>query len=280
MLWNALWLALAVLGAFGFLAWRNGRRFDQRVAAEARQIWASSNSPPPERTPAVELPSPVRRHAARAIGARTLAVRTVRLRHGGIFRTRLDGHWVPIRGTQYFTADPPAFVWWGRIGLGPGLWVDAVDHSIAGAGRMHVMLESSLTLADKSGPELDQGALLRLLGEMVWFPSALLDARYVTWSAIDDHHARAVLRVGGREVSAVFEYGVDSLPVSIHADRFRDDGSRPVSTPWTGEFSDYAEVEGFLVPRRVVSYWHIEGRRIPVLQFEVDRIEFDVTEPF
>jgi hypothetical protein len=36
-------------------------------------------------------------------------------------------------------------------------------------------------LANSTGPQLDRGALLRLLGEMTWFPTALVDSRYVRW---------------------------------------------------------------------------------------------------
>ncbi len=47
---------------------------------------------------------------------------TARVRHGGSFRTSLDGKWLPIRGEQWLTADPPGFVWHGRVALLPSLW--------------------------------------------------------------------------------------------------------------------------------------------------------------
>lgn len=56
--------------------------------------------------------------------------------------------------------------------MAPGLWIDARDKVFAGEGRMTVKLASTITIADASGPELDQGALVRLLGEMVWFPTS------------------------------------------------------------------------------------------------------------
>jgi hypothetical protein len=43
------------------------------------------------------------------------------------------------------------------------------------------------------------GALMRLLAEMTWFPTALLDERYVTWAPVDDAQARATLRVADGE---------------------------------------------------------------------------------
>ena len=63
---------------------------------------------------------------------------------------------------------------------------------------MRVMLASSFPLADVSGREMDEAALQRLLAEMVWFPTALLDVRYVRWTPVDDTRAQASLRVRGR----------------------------------------------------------------------------------
>jgi hypothetical protein len=207
-------------------------------------------------------------------------VRTVRLRHGGTFRTKLDGAWLPIRGEQYFAADPPGFVWWGRVRIVPGVWVDARDRSVGGLGNMHVSVESSFTVADSAGAEIDQGALLRLLGEMAWFPTALLDDRHVTWTAVDDRRARARLRVGRGEVTCVFEFGEDGLPVTVFADRYRDLGGKAALTPWSGRFGDYRKVDGLLVPHQVGANWHVDGQRIPYARFQVQRLEYDATAPF
>jgi hypothetical protein len=163
----------------------------------------------------------------------------------------------------------------------PGVWIDARDRSIAGAGNMLVSVESTLTLADSKGPRLDQGALLRLLGEMAWFPTALLDERYVRWSPIDDRHARAVLTVNSQEVSGVFAFGPDDLPTTFSAERYRDVGrGRAILTPFEGRSSDFHEVAGMLVPYSMVAAWRIEGRLVEYVRWSVERIEYDVDAPF
>ena len=208
-------------------------------------------------------------------------MRAVRLRHGGTFRPKLDGEWLAIRGEQYFAADPPGFVWWGRVAMAPGLWIEARDRSVGGAGNMLVLAESTLTLADSSGPGLDQGALLRLLGEMAWFPTAFLDERYVTWAALDESRASATLRVNGREVTGVFEFGAEGLPRGFRADRYRDlGGGKSALTAFPGETSDFREVDGLLVPHQMVASWHLEGQRLPYVRFLVERLEYDTPSPF
>jgi hypothetical protein len=278
----AVAIGALLLGSLALGAWAASRRFARGVAREALTLWADPQPPllvDPGRFAA--LPAPVRRYAALAAAGRERAVASVRLRHGGSFRPRLDGAWLPIRGVQYFAADPPGFVWWGRARIAPGLWVEARDRSQGGVGGMRVAFESALVLADARGPELDQAALLRLLGEMMWFPTALLDERYAAWTAIDAESARATLRVGPTRVEGVFHFGADGLPAAFHADRPRDlGGGRSERTPFTGEPADFREVAGLLVPHRMTASWHVDGRPVPYARFALERIEYDVAAPF
>jgi hypothetical protein len=279
MVWWVIGALILVAAALGAVAWANRLLFARRVAAEVERLWAGTAEPQPlvrdRRNP---LPAPVRRYLGRALGHRARAVRTVRLRHGGTFRTELDGPWLPIRGEQYIAADPPGFIWHGRVRIGPGLWVDGRDRSVGGTGGMLVRAESTFTIADRGGPELDQGALLRLLAEMVWFPTAFLDDRYVTWTAVDERRARAALRVREAYGEGVFEFGEDGLPEVFRAERYRDlDGGGSVLTPFSGECADYREAGGMLVPHRMTACWHVEGRRLPYARFLVEALEYDIS---
>jgi hypothetical protein len=270
---------LAAAAALRLAAHVQGLRFERRVKGEARALLASGREPPAPATLEL-LPAPVRRYLDVSGAARHPPVRAVRLRHGGTFAPKPGAPPLPIRGEQYFTADAPAFVWWGRIRMAPGLWIDGRDRAVAGEGNMLVKAASTFTIADARGPALDQGALLRLLGELTWMPTALADPRYVAWTALDDASARAALRVGGREVSATFHFGPDGLPVRFTAERYRDVGGRSVLTPFSGELGDYREVEGILVPFRVTAIWHVDGKPLPYARWEIERVALDPAEPF
>jgi hypothetical protein len=162
----------------------------------------------------------------------------------------------------------------------PGAWIDALDRSIDGEGRMQVAAESTITLADSRGPELDQGALVRLLGEMVWFPTAFADARYVRWSALDDRRARATLSVNGGTATAEFTFGEDDLPATVTSDRYRDvGGGRAVLTPFVGRSFDFRERSGLLVPHSMTAAWNVDGQLHEYVRFEVEEIAFDAAAP-
>jgi hypothetical protein len=276
------WLGVTLVGVIGTVAAVNNARFGRMVRREARQMWSRPAPRRPIDRPRLEsLPAPVRTYLRKALGSRTEAPQTMRLQHGGTFRPSLEGNWLPIRGEEYFTADPPGFVWWGRVRIVPGVWIDARDRSVEGAGNMYVTAESTYTLANSVGPELDQGALLRLLGELTWFPTALLDDRYVTWSAVDDRHAKATLALNGREVTGLFQFGDDGLPAVFSGHRYRDTGNGVSTlTPFTGRSSDFRDAGGMLVPHEMVAAWHVDGREFPYARFLVERVEFDATAPY
>jgi len=50
-------------------------------------------------------------------------------------------------------------------------------------------------------------------------------------------------------------------------------------TPWSGEYGDYREVDGLLVPHQVTVSWEIDGRRLPYARFLIERIEYDAATP-
>ena len=286
MVWILVWGIVTLVGAVGTWVSFESVQLHRRFAADAKALLSSA--PPLQGGSAsldlgrlAPLPAPVHQYLSRALGDPLRRVQSVRFRHGGRFRTKLDGPWRPIRGEQYDTSDPPGFLWWGRLSPAPGLWIDACDRSVAGRGNMVVSLDSSITLFNRVGRELDQGALLRLLSEFVLLPSVLLDERYVTWAPVDQRHARASLRVQGSVVAGVFEFGDDGLPRSFQADRHLDTGSgQPRLLPWSGDYADYRRVSGMLVPHHFIGYWHVDGQRIAYVDFVLETPQYDVRDPF
>jgi hypothetical protein len=280
MAWVIFWSALAMVFLTGVAASASSVRFQQRVANEGRLLLVHARSRRSRgRADLHGLPAPVARYVALAIDPARPAIHTVRLRHGGTFRMKPNQRWFPIRGKQFFSADPPGFVWWGRIRMVPGVWIDARDKLVDGSANMRILAESLVVLGDSSGSEIDESSAVRLLAEMLWFPTTLLDERFVSWSPIDDESARATLRVRGREVNAVFHFGPDGLPARISARRYRDvGGGRSVLTPWSGVARDYRKVSGLTVPFEVDAIWELESGPFRCLSFVVEEIEYDPIE--
>lgn len=266
-----VWLATVALAAvLGIVVSVNRMRYERRLAREMRALLAVPASA--ARRPGVAaLPPPVARYRQLAVAERA-PVHTLRLHHGGTFRLSATGKELPIRGVQLFTADPPGFVWTGRIQMFPGVWIDARDMTVAGQGSMRVLLDDTVPLADVRGPELDQGSALRLLAEMPWYPTSLFDTRTVTWSAIDGDHASATLRLGDRQVSGIFAFGADGLPLGMTAKRFNDKGKL---VPWGGTYRDWRTVSGMRVPFEAQVSWQLETGPFTYAHWFVHSMHYD-----
>lgn len=177
----------------------------------------------------------------------------------------------PIRGVQIFSSGPPGFVWVGRVRLAPGVWIDARDELVEGRGRMHVLLDDTIAIANATGPKIDQGSALRLLAEMVWFPTALFDPRLVTWAPVDGANARATLRLAGVEVSATFTFGIDGFPTAVRAERYEGE----VLRGWGGAYRDYRSVDGLKLPFEADVHWDRDGTIFTYARWRVDSFEID-----
>lgn len=269
MAWLVVFIVLFLLTVIGIVVTAGRLRFQRRLAHEMRALLVVPHSVLAAHP--TELPAPVERYRQLAVGARA-PVHTLILQHRGTFRMSPTAKASAIRGTQLFTADPPGFVWMGRVRIAPGLWIDARDMSVAGEGSMRVLVDDVVPVVDAHGSQIDQGSLLRLLAEMVWYPTSLFDGRAVTWSAIDADHARATLETGGHSVSGIFEFGSDGMPVCMTADRYTDKGDL---RPWGGVYRDWRTVSGMRVPFEAEVTWELESGPCTYAHWRVDSMVFD-----
>ena len=276
-----IFLPIALGTLFGvsmvlFLLFLAAILLSRAIGGEVRRMRELPASPAPY-VPAdpASLPAPVARYLTVCGALDREPVKVARVLHGGGFSPSPDKP-LHIEGMQYFSADPPGFVWWGRIRVAPWVYVDGRDSSIGGVGRMVVKAVGLFTVGDSAGERMDEGSLMRLLGELVWLPTALADSRYVRWTAMDDHAAAATITVGKVSATLIFRFGEDGFPLSVEGLRWRDlGGGNATLTPWYGLLSDYREVGGLKVPFALSANWLFDGRTFEYARWEVAKLEFD-----
>ena len=220
-----------------------------------------------------QLPQPVARHLAVAQVAGKRPPRTVHLHQSGAMRTAPDKGWVAMEAEEWFSLDPPGFIWRGSIRPKPWLRISAIDRFVAGHGSIQISAWGRIPISTVSGPEADSGELLRFLVEAVWFPAFWLSP-WIEWQPIDGRSARASIWVNGAEVSSGMIFGEDGLLCSIEALRYRTVGKRFELTPWRGRCYDYREAKGVLIPHRIAVTWGLPQGDFEWFRASVDRIEY------
>ncbi len=223
------------------------------------------------------LPEPVQRwlRVSGIIGNERIL--TVRLKQQGEFRMSPDGSWMPFTAEQYYTTERPAFIWYTTMKPSPFLPITGRDRYWQGRGNMLIKLLSIVPVVDATGPEMNQGTLVRYLNEMMWFPSAALN-EYVHWEAIDDTSARAIMEYQGISGSAVFYFNQRGEMTNMVADRYRSVDDRFELAPWATPIQGYKEFSGTRIPYRGEGVWHLDSGDFSYIRVEITDIEYNEPE--
>ena len=211
------------------------------------------------------------RYLQYAIAPDAPPIRSARVVHEGFIRTRPNGRWFPVRGTQSFDVVEPGFDWHGVIRPFPLIRIEAHDSLHEGRGRMLVKLNGLITIADVTGPEMDQSSAARWLMEGLWFPS-MLASNLVQWEPLSANHARITLRP---DVTTTVEVDDQGRIVSVECDRYRDaGGGKAVMTRWHGACEEYQDFGGYRVPATIRGAWMLDGGEFECIRFQVQTIEY------
>ena len=222
------------------------------------------------------LPRPVQRYLeyTGVVGSRF--IETVYLHQQGKFRLGYEKPWMRLKATESYTVDPPGFFWDASFKVAGVPLLNVRDKYEFGHGRMTGKLAGLITLFDVSADELDQGAMLRYLGEMIWFPTAFL-SDYISWDEIDDSSAKVTFTDRGKSVSATMFFDDIGRLVNFTAMRYREHDGQFLLDPWSTPILAYGSWAGLKLPSRGQAIWHLESGDLLYTELEVTELEYRYT---
>ena len=277
----ALGAAVVVCGLAGLLV-ATSRRFGEGVAADRRRLL---DRPRPPHAPVVieemlaGLPEPAQRYLRYAGVVGRPLVDTVRVRQACRMRPAPNGTSFPLVAEQWYSVEPPGFIWDATVPVAGIPVVRGRDGYIDGRGMMTIKAGSLIPFVNASGPEMDQASLLRHLSEMPWFPSAFLRDR-VSWEAIDDASVRVSIVDGGLRATGILEIDPDGRLVEFRSERHAMVGKGFELRPWSAPTRAYGEFEGLRLPVRGAAVWTLpDGTALPYIEVELTDVEFDPPVP-
>ncbi len=218
------------------------------------------------------LPEPVQGYFRYALKDGQPYLSQLRLKHTGRFKTGLGKDWVDIKGEQYFTAQPPGFVWLGKTKA-----FNARDAYVANEGNLSVYLFGFLRIVNSKGKTIDQAELLRWLGESVWMPTNLLPSEYISWSGIEENTAKITFNWNGQSVYYIVHFNEKNQIIKMETERYMEENRLE---KWEGKLRDYREVNSMMVPGSIEGSWLLEEGRHTYADFRVQQFEYDVPKSF
>jgi hypothetical protein len=152
-----------------------------------------------------KLPDPVKRYLLYTGVVGKPIVQRVRLKQMGRIRKDAQQPLMNFKAKQYYSVSSPCFVWIAYMKVFGLPLVRVRDFYMEGRGNILVKALSLFTVGNSAGNEMDQGAMMRYLNEMMWFPSAFL-GKNVSFESIDANSARVTLKDMGQSVTATLYF--------------------------------------------------------------------------
>jgi hypothetical protein len=169
---------------------------------------------------------------------------------------------------------PASFLWDARFKVMGLPLLHARDEYRSGRAHMYARLAGLFTVFDVRGEELDQGAMLRYLSEMIWFPIAFLGEN-ITWQSVDDHSADVQLDDAGKSVSGRLYFDDDGRPTNFTAMRYREINGDFSLDPWSTPITGYGERAGLNLPTEGQAVWNLESGDLMYVDLEIEEIIYN-----
>ena len=222
------------------------------------------------------LPEPVQRYMAYSGVVGKAWIKDVRLQQRGRFRTGPERSWMDMTAEQHYTTDPPSFLWKASFKIAGLPLIRAQDRYESGHAHMHGKMAGLFIIFDVRGEKLDQGAMLRYLSEMIWFPIAFLGDN-ITWEGVDDHSAKVTLHDHGKSVSGQLLFDEQGRPTNFTTMRYREvDGDFSLD-PWSTPITGYGSLAGLNLPTRGQAVWNLPTGDYDYIDLEITELEYNTT---
>lgn len=256
------------------------RRFGTMVRSEVIEMFRSDLTREPVITPDSlrDLPPIVQKWLVRSNVIGKQPIKTLCIKQKGVMRLNAGGKWLPFRAEQFINADKQSFIWNATFSSGFFIPVHARDKYLHGHGNMLIKALYAIPIADNSGPEIDQGTLMRFLAEMIWFPTAAL-SKYIRWEYLTETTARATIENGLTSVSGIFSFDLNGDIAGFEGMRYRDVNHHYALQKWTVAVNSHRIFGGFRIADKSEVTWHQGGEPFTWLKIELSNMKFSFGKP-
>ena len=221
-----------------------------------------------------DLPAPIQRYMGYTgvVGKQVPA--SVNVKYTGQFRQSTEQPWMPMVANQRYTIDPVSFEWQAKFKMMGIPILRVTDRYENGKGSMRGKLAGVFTIFDaKDDASLDQGAMMRYLNEVMWFPTAYFSEKF-TWQAIDDDSAQVTYADFGMSLSATLYIDAEGKLINFIGERYRDLNGEYRLDKWSTPITSYGEFNGLRLPGGGKATWLLTEGDLTYIELSLQELNY------
>lgn len=169
------------------------------------------------------------------------------------------GKWMKLKTLQYNSVKNPFRIAYMKAYMFGIIPFEGRDLYVNGSGHMYGKLGKIITIFDEKEKEIAQSALITLLAECLFVPGYALQ-NYISWEAIDDKTAAAVIYHSNLKARGIFHFNDSGELIRFESfDRYYMSPEKGnVLTPFAVEVGKYFMQNGLKVPGFVKAIWQLD----------------------
>ena len=280
LLINYWWVILIAIPILIILAVIIGNlQFKRKIARERELLMRSfqqEESTVIRKEDLVNLPAPVKKWLKSVGVVGQERIKAVTFSQRGKMKLKPEQEdWINAEAKQYVRVDEPGYLWQVNLPMPPIIHTKGRDLFYQGKGLMEIRIGSLISVVKVgNNPKINESALHRFLLELMWYPTAALED-YITWEAIGQRSAKAVLSYAGMSVEATFYFEEDGKLTKIEAMRYKESDADAERLPCVGEIKGYINVDGLKIPHLIDVTWVIDGENFTWYQLKNHAFKFE-----
>ncbi len=223
-----------------------------------------------------QLPPVIQKWLVRSNAVGKEIIKTAYLTQAGEMRTAFDGGWMPFAASQWITTENPGFIWLVSVNAAPAVKLVGIDKYKDGKGSMLIKLLGLFKVADSGGKEIDQGAMIRYLAEIIWTPTAAAND-YIKWEQLDNSSVKATMTYGGISASGIFKFDENGDIASFEAKRYYDRKTGATLEDWFIKIDreSYKNFDGIRTAAKSAITWKLKDGDFNWYKLEILDIKYN-----
>jgi hypothetical protein len=195
--------------------------------------------------------------------------RQVILKQIGQIRTAEDQNWMQFQAEESYNPIAHSFAWYAHVSMNPFVFLKGRDTWIEAKGHMQIKIWDLFSVVNARGEEIDQGAAMRYLNEIMWFPAAYLQRGFHFWE-LEGNRIGVELAFQDERFEAELHFDEEYRLFNFTGLRYMDSKENGFQLEtWETPIDEWEYFNNLLLPSGGSAVWKYDGKEFEYIRLRI-----------